>query len=229
MGQHTRLLSRPCLWIWFGARVLPAAVPCLLLRSHPAGRIDLTTKTLPGLEQLTALEALQLLHTHLQPSCLLSVTTGLTKLRVDRALIQPHAGGSTAPMLQLLARLPALHTLDLRHIVGNWPQQQLAVYSALTASSHLRELRVYTCKIPSAVWAHVFPAGGLLPHLQKFKVYPWGIALDSPGPGPFDSTGIVRLASCCPALDNLGFQPGCCVCAQCAHMLHWLPFTPSQR
>jgi hypothetical protein len=104
-------------------------------------------------------------------------------------------------LLQLLARLPALQELKLDSVEGDWPQQQLAQYSALTASSNLQELRVSNSSIPGAVWAHVFPAGRQLPKFQRFTIH-WDV--DNP-PAAFDSTAIARLVSCCPDLKDLYF------------------------
>jgi hypothetical protein len=127
---------------------------------------------------------------------------------VHVTLLPQQQGGElgSAQLLRLLARLPVLRELNLQGIVGQWPQQ-LSAYSALTASSNLQSLTLQGCQIQTAAWPHVFPAGRQLPRLESF-----GACLDDgggdvenapPGPAPFDSTGIARLVSCCPALSTL--------------------------
>jgi Leucine-rich repeat (LRR) protein len=158
---------------------------------------DVNTTSLPVIEQLTALEELWLDSCSVESSCLLPMTTGLTSLSLQQIDLQPpegqHSGASQ--LLQLLARLTALQEIILINVEGGWPQQQLAQYSALTASRNLQELWVSHCDFEDAVWAHVFPAGRQLPQLRVFR---------GGGPAaPFDSTAMARLVSCCTALKDL--------------------------
>jgi hypothetical protein len=136
------------------------------------------------------------------------MTTGLTKLSLYNVALQPHQAQQdsklgAAQLLQLLARLTALRVLTLTTIKGHWPQQQLSQYSALTASSNLQELQCNNSNIPGAALAHVFPAGRQLPNLQRFFLHS---AIEQPL-AAFDSLGIARLASCCPAVEDLNFTP----------------------
>jgi hypothetical protein len=149
------------------------------------------------------LEDLSLNYCDLEPSCLLPLTTGLTRLEVWNSTLLPqqYSDLGTSQLLQVLARLTALRVLVVDWIHDVWPQQQLTRYSALTASSNLQDLRINDCSIPTAAWAHMFPAGRKLPHLRTFQGDRSGIE-DAPAPQPFDSTAIQRLASCCPGLQD---------------------------
>jgi hypothetical protein len=131
------------------------------------------------------------------------MTTGLTMLKLWGVTLQPsHAQQDSAlgasHLLQLLARQTALRELLLINIEGDWPQQ-LAPYAALTASSSLQELSVEYCDFEGAVWPHVFPAGRKLPQLRVFR--------GGAPAAPFGSAGITRLASCCPAVEELTLTP----------------------
>jgi hypothetical protein len=165
----------------------------------------ITAAILPGIERLTALEDLSLFCCNLEP-CLLPMTTGLTRLYLWRVTLQPSQAQQdsalgASQLLQLLARLTALQELRLADI--SWPQQLLAPYSALTASSNLRGLHICDCDMQGAVWAHVFPAGRKLPQLRLFSSDKF-LCQD---PTPFGSADISRLVSCCPAVEELTFTP----------------------
>jgi hypothetical protein len=159
------------------------------------------------MECLTALEDLRLSSCDLEPSCLLSMTAGLTSLSLSYVNLEPRQaqqGGAlgASQLLQLLARLSALWTLELRGMVGDWPQQP-ALYSALTSSINLRVLHIRDCNIPGAAWAHAFPVGLQLPDLHTFNVR-WAYYHR---PAALDSAAIARLASCCPAVKDLHIDP----------------------
>jgi hypothetical protein len=144
---------------------------------------------------------LELVGGDLEPSCLLPLTTGLTRLSLEDIILQPESGPlGVSQLLQLLAQLTALRDLSLSSIEGDWPQQQLAQYSALTASSNLQELRMYDCDIPGAAWLHVLPAGRKLPQLRLFSRWEYGRAACG-------AADIARLISCCPAVEDLNFTP----------------------
>lgn len=139
----------------------------------------------------------------LEPSCLLSVTTNLTSLHLkdvdlEPRDLQPDGALGMSQLLQVVARLPSLRMLVFDCVHGEQPQQ-LSAFSALTASSNLRELRLLQdFEIPRAAWAHVFLAGQCLPHLHCFVA--WEADLDS--------ADISRLVSCCPALETLCIGEG---------------------
>jgi hypothetical protein len=177
---------------------LASCVTCSCACNAAAGQLAITTATLPGIERLTALKDLSIKVCGLEPSCLLPMTTGLTRVYLESVTLQPRQAQQdselgAAQLLQVLARLTALRQLTLERSTGEWPQQQLSTYSALTASSNLQELHIGDNSIPAAAWAHVFPAGRKLPHLHS---------LDAEGPSRLGSAGIDRLASCCPALQR---------------------------
>jgi hypothetical protein len=71
-----------------------------------------------------------------------------------------------------------------------------SAYSALTASSNLRELDIYSCTLPADVWQHMFPAGRLLPHLHQLDL----VSIKQPSGGAIPVPEGSRLVSCCPAL-----------------------------
>jgi hypothetical protein len=136
------------------------------------------------------------------------MTTGLTRLCLQEVSLQPEQtqqGGAlgTSQLLLLLSRLTALRELKLFELYGDWPQQQLAQFSALTASSNLQELWIRDCDMPGAAWVHMFPAGRQLPKLHTVTM-DWD---DDNPPAAFDSTAIARLASCCLAVKGLVFTP----------------------
>jgi hypothetical protein len=62
----------------------------LLLLPASASAGPITAATLPGIERLTALEDLLLSYCNLEPSCLLPLTTGLTRLELFFVTLQPH-------------------------------------------------------------------------------------------------------------------------------------------
>jgi hypothetical protein len=174
---------------------------CLQRFASPAAPI--TPDTLPGIERLTVLKSLALFHCVLEPCCMLSVTTNLTRLHLEGVVLEPLHGkrenelGSLQLMLEAVARLPALQELSLKSVTGKQPQQ-LSAYSALTASSELRELCLPDFKVPTAAWVHVFPAGRRLPHLHTLAA--------KRQQGPLDSAGIASLVSCCPGLVKLSVR-----------------------
>lgn len=196
-SKQIRTLGRP-----LSANCRGVLCACALPSRMTAGLLSPTT--LPGIQCLTALEDLGVSSCGVEPSFLLLMATSLTRLSLEYATLQPSDSTlGASQLLQVLARLPALRLLELRNISGQWPQQ-LPAYSALTASSNVQELVACGCDVPGAAWAHAFPASRQLPHLWRFEGRPHDEPYKCPGPGPFDSTGIIRLASCCPALDTLG-------------------------
>jgi hypothetical protein len=151
---------------------------------------------------LSALEDLGLSGCGLDPSCLLPTAAGLTRLELLHVTLQPEQAQQdselgASQLLQLLSRCTALRELNLSTKAADWSQQQLAQYSALTASSNLQKLRIQIDSIPSAAWAHVSAAGRKLPQLRSFCAADFSSCR---------SADITRLVSCCPALKNLSPQ-----------------------
>jgi hypothetical protein len=105
----------------------------------------------------------------------------------------------------LLSMLPELQQLQHLTPAGfveqeGAPEAAAAYYAALTASRHLTELELLTCKLPPAIVQHMFPAGRLLPRLKKLKLS----CYEGPGdPGlELESAEDVRaLVACCPAVE----------------------------
>jgi hypothetical protein len=131
-------------------------------------------------------------------------------LCLQQVTLQPtvaeDAGALGAPqLLQLLARLTALRTLELLNVEGDWPQQQLlSAHSMLTASSDLQHLILHA-DIKPAAWVHVFPVGRKLPHLRTFEAFS-SDRLDDEVQRLL-CYDVTRLVSCCPNLQQLGFNP----------------------
>lgn len=177
--------------------------PPRLLRSCCLCSWPISATTLPGIEQLTALESLTVSGCDLELFCLLSVTRSLPTLRLtdvtlQPSQVQPDGTSGTSQLLQLLTQLTALRTLELQNVSGEWPQQQqLSLQSAVAASSNVQELEI--SNTPGVSWTHVFPAGRELTSLQCVAAHaPAGVA------PVLDSASISRLAACCPGLRELG-------------------------
>jgi hypothetical protein len=179
-----------------------------------ADTVPLTPDTLPGISRLTALEDLVLQAVDLEPSCLLDMTTGLTRLHLEDVRLQPEQvhmrGDFGAPrLLRVLGRLTALQVLELHG--SHMSPQPMPAYSALTASSNLRTLIIHNSSMgpygPKAdgEWAHVFPAGRKLPHLHRL----YAACPNCGGCPRFGPADIASLVSCCPAVRELTFP-----CAQ---------------
>jgi hypothetical protein len=142
------------------------------------------------------------------PSALLSMATCLTSLRLEKVSLVPQqmqqdGTSGAARLLQLLARLTALQTLQLDSVASDWPQQ-LSLFSALTASSDLQRLYIQDCGIEGEAWAHVLPAGRTLPNLRSLAVLRSRKASAQQQQGhAVCSAAIHRLDSCCPGLESL--------------------------
>lgn len=81
-----------------------------------SGQPPITPAALPGIEHLTALKALSIWNCdHLEPSCLLPLTTGLTSLWLSGNTLQPpeYSPLGASQLQEVLARLTALRHLDL--------------------------------------------------------------------------------------------------------------------
>ena len=111
------------------------------------------------------------------------------------------AGGSEGigSLLCQLQQQQQLTRLSLRYTLeDDVSLVPAAAYSALTASSKLQHLDISHNKLPASVWEHVFPTGGLLPHLLVLHIsdvqHPSGFAAAPEGS---------RLVSCCPGLQSL--------------------------
>jgi hypothetical protein len=145
------------------------------------------------------------------------VTTGLTSLGLRGVTLATsqagrHRASGGSQLLQLLARLPALRSLCLQGIDGEWPQQ-LSLYSALTASSNLQSLEIGGCDIQNAAWAHVFLSGRQLPHLDSILIEPGELTRGAaPGepvpcrPHLLSSAAFAALCGCCPGLVSLDIK-----------------------
>jgi hypothetical protein len=76
------------------------------------------------------------------------------------------------------------------------------LFSALTASSKLERLVLHV-SIKGAAWAHIFPAGRMLPRLRFLAAF--GDVTGEPF-GPVTPADIMCLSSCCPGLQELSLN-----------------------
>ena len=114
---------------------------------------------LSGMQHLTSLELFWL--SELDPGAL-APHTQLQHLELSDCRIR----GAAAGVGQLLFYMQSLQQLtDLQFCCHDDPPGPAVSYSALTASSRLRHLKVSGCRLPAGVW-HVFPDGRQLPHLE---------------------------------------------------------------
>lgn len=137
----------------------------------------------------------------------LSSATQLTRLRIVRATIEGSMA-SAANLLSSLAGLQHIEVLQLDSLEGVvWPASP-AAYSALTASTHLKECELAIPSyltawedrpaLPLGCWEHVFHPGLVCGSLTSFVVrvwgrYKWGVA------------AVQSLARCCRVLSELLF------------------------
>jgi hypothetical protein len=203
----------PQLWLTAVAAAASICFNALPFCRNPAASVagPVTAATLPGIEQLTALEDLQLFKCVLEPSCLLRLSTGLTSLDLKEVVLEPYehvnedALGATQ-LLQVLARLTALQTLRIFSIGGDLPQE-LSLFSALTASSNLQHLQL-SGFVKSRAWTHMLPAGRMLPQLRTFtalaSVFYEQQDYDVFAQSPAD---VSRIVSSCPGLQEVCYRP----------------------
>lgn len=163
----------------------------------------------PELQQLSKLLRLRLTWCAVPPAVLGSVPQ-LRMLRLQDCTLLPNRvrdtiqTEGTAALLEALPKLTCLEDLqlDLQGLdsISIGPQH----FSALTASSHLTQLRLVPEKrmpVPNGAVQHMFPAGRQMPVLQELRISPrfragsdeWCI----------DSGDIRRISSCCPRLQGL--------------------------
>jgi hypothetical protein len=112
---------------------------------------------------------------------------------------------AVSQLMSQLHYLQQLTHLSLSHSsTPNWEQDTKATpaYSALTASSKLHRLEFSSCRLPSGVWQHMFPAGRQLPDLRVLDISGIREPTGWNAPAPDSS----RLVSCCPALEHLDMR-----------------------
>jgi hypothetical protein len=138
-----------------------------------------------------------------EPGALAS-KTNMQHLELDWFRISPHSSEALVELLSHMQQMQQLTHLSLQGTLRADQQplsaQLLESFSALTASSKLHYLDISDCALPTAVWAHIFPAGRQLPHLRWLDA-----SLVNPTDPPFvlDAS---RLVSCCPGLKTLKME-----------------------
>lgn len=103
--------------------------------------------------------------------------------------------------------------------LGWWFTPSAAVYSALTASSHLQHLDLNGVHpLPTDAWQHMFPAGKTLPHLTHLQYNAWSGGRNAAAAGhacvaKLTSAHLAAMVTCCPNLGTFlaGLQPDVCL------------------
>jgi len=163
----------------------------------------LSPSTTPGLSSLTALRKVRLQHAKLDPSIL----HDCTQLQ-DLALhwVNIISAGVAAALHSALGRLQQLQSLKLLELDYDWPVAA-AVYSSLTASSHLTKLQLPSEDLPPGIWPHVFPSDRRRPALRELNLRWLDVDVPHlPPPASLGTADISCLARCCPGLGSISIS-----------------------
>lgn len=159
--------------------------------------LELTPVTVPGLTQLTQLQHLQLHEACSFSPALLSSWPRLTYLSITSTeLCSPQdIFSAVRELMTALGQLTGLQHLDLAEsITATLATDSAEVYSALTASSHLTELRCKECCFTPGSFQHIFRSSSPCQSLKAVTLPADLFSAD----GSFDS-----FVTCCPALQRL--------------------------
>jgi hypothetical protein len=168
------------------------------LKLSQCSRRTVRPAVVSGLQRLTMLELIGGL---LEPAALACVTQ-LRHLELVSTAVVPGGEAGVAALLAQLATMQQLTTICLNWVSlwqspGNPPPSAAAEYSALAASSSLRQLDIWGANVPKGAWRHVF--AGPRTALEQLKL----------GSEPEDedckmsSADIATLVDCCPRLQEL--------------------------
>jgi hypothetical protein len=140
-----------------------------------------------------------------------AVLEGKTKLqhlqiRHCRLGAAPDGAGQAPKAAQLLSHLQQLQQVTHLDLTGTLNVKEdtppATACSVLTASSRLQHLNISMCRLPTAAWHHILPAGRQLPQLRELKLQhlmqPSGYIASAPEGS--------CLVSCCPKLQSLEMQ-----------------------
>lgn len=167
--------------------------------------MDILSHSASSLGRLTGLHKITLTHCNVQLDAL-SAVTGLGAITLE------HVYSSAASLLVWLQLQQQLTSLCLKGSVFSaqpLPEDDVAAFSAMTASTNLRVLDLHHLRgeLPKAAWQHLFPANRVLQQLTSLQAPD---AWLSHGCALLDAADAAALARCCPALQ---------VCVRCAHAL----------
>jgi hypothetical protein len=195
-------------WRSVSQLVLPTGLTHLGLENHIHKIID--ADTLPGFDQLTALEELSVKDCLGFDAELLGGKTKMRGLVLDTTELEGHA--SAAVFLGALSDMQDLQVLKLWGALccsgfGTAPQalERYAHFAALTASTNLTYWEAAMEDIPPWAWAHIWNPER--PPLEKLTSITVRLGSDPEEDGyppyaiPRDC--MRRLVLCCPAVENL--------------------------
>jgi len=201
---------------------IPSCLTALSVRGSLHTPLDLLQHPTCGMPlhmpQLGNLRALQLWHVAVIPG-LLSCFPELQELEVRGCTLLPfNPAACGAALLQAIGQLQQLQSLILIEdkVQMGLQQQQPEQFAALTASSHLTQLRVqweHQQLLAAGSAQHVFGPDKHLRHLQVLHVSCFSKSLsETHDPAWLDAGGIYNIARCCSGLCDLTLigcvQPG---------------------
>jgi len=205
--QHLQLVR-------LGATTTPAALSslqalqaltCLFLEG---AYFRLTSSTTPYLSTLLRLQALQLHACNGLEPVLLSKLTLLETLELWLTSVcnnrhddsGPEPSTATERFLALLPDLNHVTALVLHYALHDRVPTAAAAYAAITASSRLQSLDLFSTAIPDEAWQHIFPLQGRqLLQLSSLDLR-LNVYICQQG---MDSSGLQGLVNTCPSLQQL--------------------------
>lgn len=166
-------------------------LPTSLTLLHWAYAGTVTTQTVPDMQLLTQLQELQIFHAL---PCDAAILSGLVQLTCLHLMYSEHTTAAQVEgLLSALLQLTQLKRLNLAGSLLGFTRVA-EHHAALTASSGLLSLDLSDGSFPAQVSKHVFPDQG--PGLALTSLVTDSTLLDVP-------ESFMRLASCCPALQQL--------------------------
>jgi hypothetical protein len=205
-----------------GSTLQPLGSLTRLLQLHLAVRVTEDSPTLAYVDDsvLSSLQHLTCLE--LQGNIAMSSNSLARMSQLQHLDLSGYVRGAEAGFAELLSGLQHLTQLTALALCScdmdtEVPYPMSAAFSALTASSTLRNLDVSECLLPEGVWEHVFPTGRKLPHLTSMDIsHPKDLHEDAenasedspedsedPYDDPVEAPDAERLVSCCPGLLSL--------------------------
>lgn len=199
LGALTLLVDlRLCVWMpgepAYVSSSMLSSLQCLTLLELTGCNLEFTSKTLACLSQLQ--------HLQLRAGYIRGAEDGYAELL---------SGLQQLSQLTTLAFIACMMDTEETYPVA-------AAFSALTASSKLRNLTISECMLPEGIWQHVFPTGRRLPHLTSLDISHPKDEDDSedssedaedPCEDPVAAPDAEYLVRCCPgllSLNMLGLQ-----------------------
>lgn len=158
--------------------------------------ISLDSKTMPGLNKLTALQKLVIAGAveAIDPVLLQGLPANLQHLQLDDVRLVMTLG---QPRLAVITGFKQLRYLSLNNKRGPLSFLSAEDCMALTASSKLTYLGLTGCQMPNDGCSKMFGAEWQLPFLEKLEAAPSILA---------DPAAVALLSICCPKLQRLVIQ-----------------------